>query len=69
MLHLSGGQEYDAPAGRLVLETAGKQERTVPLLMDRAYADFKTRFTALDLRFQALSFSPLPLYFIQYRHA
>jgi transposase len=51
---LSGGQEHDAPAGRLVLETADKQERTVSLLMDRAYADFKTRFTAWDLRFQAV---------------
>jgi transposase len=37
-----------------VLETVGKQERTVPLLMDGAYADFKTRFTAWDLRFQAV---------------
>jgi transposase len=40
--------------GRLLLETAGKQEITVPLLMDRAYADFKTRFTAWDLRFHAV---------------
>jgi transposase len=37
-----------------VLETAGKQETTVPVLMDRAYADFKTRYTAWDLRFQAV---------------
>jgi transposase len=35
-----------------LLETAGKQETTVPLLMDKAYADFTTRFTAWDLRFQ-----------------
>jgi transposase len=39
---------------RLVPGNAGKQEITVPLLMDRAYADFKTRFTARDLRFQAV---------------
>jgi transposase len=40
--------------GRLLLETVGKQETTVPLLMDRAYADFKTRFTAWDLCFKAI---------------
>jgi len=51
---LSGGEEHDAPAGRLLLETVGKQEITVPLLMDRAYADFKTRFTAWSLRFKAV---------------
>ena len=51
---LSGGEAHDAPSGRLLLETAGKQEAALPLLMDRAYADFKTRFTAWDLRFQAV---------------
>jgi len=51
---LSGGEEHDAPAGRLLLETVGKQECTVPVLMDRAYADFKTRFTAWDLCFKAV---------------
>ena len=51
---MSGGEEHDAPCGRLLLETAGKQETTFPLLMDRAYADFKTRFTAWDLRFHAV---------------
>jgi len=40
--------------GRLLLQTAGRQEATLPLLMDRAYADFKTRFTAWDLRFHAV---------------
>jgi len=37
-----------------LLETAGKQETAFPLLMDRAYADFKTRFTAWGLRFEAV---------------
>jgi transposase len=51
---LSGGEENDAPAGRLLLETVGKQESGVPVLMDRAYADFKTRFTAWGLCFKAV---------------
>ena len=51
---LSGGEEHDAPCGRLLLETVGKQEMVFPLLMDRAYADFKTRFTAWDLGFRAV---------------
>ena len=50
---LSGGEERNAPAGRLLLETAGRQEVSVPLLMDRAYADFKARYTAWDMGFQA----------------
>jgi len=37
-----------------LLETADKQEMAFPLLMDRAYADFKTRLTAWDLRFHAV---------------
>jgi transposase len=36
-----------------LLETAGKQETTVPVLMGRAYSDFKTRFTAWGLCFKA----------------
>jgi hypothetical protein len=43
---LSGGEEPDAPNGRLLLETVGKQENTLHVLMDKAYSDFKTRFTA-----------------------
>ena len=37
-----------------MLDTAGKQEPAVDLLMDRAYAGFKTRFTAWGLRFKAV---------------
>jgi len=51
---LSGGEENDAPSGRLLLETVGKQENSVPVLMDRAYANFKTRFTAWEMSFKAV---------------
>jgi transposase len=51
---LSGGEENNAPAGRLLLETVGKQESSVPVLMDRAYADLKTHFTAWGLCFKAV---------------
>jgi transposase len=51
---LSGGEEHDGSAGRLLLETVGKQERTVPVLMDRAYADFQMRLTAWGLCFKAV---------------
>jgi transposase len=51
---LSGGEVNDAPAGRLLFETAGKRESTVLVLMDRAYVDFKTRFTAWGLCFKAV---------------
>jgi len=37
-----------------LLETLGKQETIVPLLMDRVYADIKTRFTAWELCFHAV---------------
>jgi transposase len=50
---LSGGEEHDAPCGRLLLEAAGKQETSVPLLMDRAYSDFKTLYTAWEMHFKA----------------
>jgi transposase len=48
---LSGGGEPDAPLGRLLLETIGKLAVSVYLLMDKAYADWKTRWTAWTLRF------------------
>jgi len=51
---LSGGEAHDAPMGRLLLETVGKQNIIFQLLMDRAYADFKTRLTAWDLNFKAV---------------
>ena len=38
----------------VTFETAGKQESSVPVLMDRAYADFKTRYTAWSLYFKAV---------------
>ena len=48
---LSAGNVSDAQAGQLLLETLGKQENTVNLLMDRAYQDNKTRLTAWELKF------------------
>ena len=49
---MSGGQAHDGCEGRLVLENVGNQKTVVPLLMDRAFADMKTRLTAWELRFQ-----------------
>ena len=51
---LSAGQLHDAPQGRLLLETAGKQRTVIPLLMDRAYEDDLTRFTAQMLKFDPI---------------
>ena len=51
---LSCGNVPDSQAGRLLLETLGKQENTISLLMDRAYQDDKTRFTAWSLKFKAV---------------
>ena len=48
---LSPGQAHDAPQGRLLLETVGKQKQVTPLLMDRAFEDDLTRFTAQMLNF------------------
>ena len=51
---LSAGQAHDAPQGRLLLETVGTQKfeynyTSIPLLMDRAYEDDKTRYIAQQL--------------------
>ena len=51
---LSAGQHHDAPFGRLLMETVGKQKSCKPLLMDRAYEDDNTRLTA-----QLLGFDPV----------
>jgi hypothetical protein len=51
---LTAGNVADARAGRLLPETVGPLERTVPLLMDRAYEDDLTRLTAWQLRFKAV---------------
>ena len=48
---LSAGQDHDAPHGRNLMETVGKQDEVTPLLMDRAYEDDNTRFTAQMLKF------------------
>lgn len=50
-LILSAGQLHDAPQGRLLMETAGKQKTVTPLLMDKAYEDDYTRYIAQMLKF------------------
>jgi transposase len=51
---LGPGNAHDAPAGRILLETIGKRHEAIPLLMDRAYEDDETRYTA-----QMLNFNPV----------
>ena len=48
---LSAGQLHDAPQGRLLMETVGKQKTVTALLMDRAYEDDYTRYIAQMLKF------------------
>jgi transposase len=48
---LSPGNSHDAPQGRLLMETIGKQKNIKPLIMDRAYEDDYTRYTAQTLGF------------------
>jgi transposase len=45
---LSPGNEHDAPHGRVLMETVGKLKKQIPLVMDKAYADKLTRYTAQD---------------------
>jgi len=51
---LSAGQCHDAPEGRLLLETVGKQKYLTPLVMDRAYEDELTRYIAQMLKFEPI---------------
>ena len=51
-LILSAGQCHDAPQGRILLETVGKQETHTPLIMDKAYADDETMLVAQLLKFE-----------------
>jgi len=51
---LSAGQCHDAPEGRLLMETVGRQKTFIPLLMDRAYEDDLTRYTAFMLGFEPI---------------
>ena len=48
---LSPGNSHDAPQGRLLMETVGKQKQVKPLIMDRAYEDDETRYIAQTLGF------------------
>ena len=49
---ISGGNRHDAPQGRILMETVGKVKTPIALVMDRAYEDDLTRFTAQMLNFQ-----------------
>ena len=48
---LSAGQLHDAPQGRILMDTVGKQKTVTPLVMDRAYEDDYTRYTGQMLKF------------------
>ena len=51
---LSAGQLHDAPQGRLVMDTVGRQASRTPLIMDRAYEDDETRRLAWALNFEPI---------------
>ena len=51
-LALSAGQLHDAPQGRILIETVGKQDTVIPLIMDRAFEDEQTRYIAQMLKFE-----------------
>lgn len=48
---LSAGQAGDAPEGRALLQSLGRPNRPLHLLMDKAYEGDETRQLALDLGF------------------
>ena len=48
---LSPGQAHDAPEGRALLSRLGPPNRSLHLIMDRAYEGNETRQLALDLGF------------------
>jgi transposase len=49
---LSAGEIHDAPQGRILMDTVGKQDVVTPLVMDRAYEDDHTRYIAQTLKFE-----------------
>ena len=51
---LSAGQLHDAPQGRILMDTVGTQKIVTPLIMDKAYEDAYTRYTAQLLRFDPI---------------
>ena len=51
---LSRGQCHDAPEGRFLMETSDKPDNYIPLVMDRAYEDDLTRYTAQILNFRPI---------------
>ena len=51
---LSPGNKHDAPQGRLLMETVGRQKNVTPLIMDRAFEDDYTRYIAQTLNFKPI---------------
>ena len=51
---LSEGQVHDAPQGRILMDTIGKQKHVIPLIMDRGYEDNYTRYIAQTLNFKPI---------------
>jgi len=52
---ISSGNAHDAPQGRILLDTVGRQRYIVPLLMDKGYADNRTRYIAQTLGFEPVT--------------
>jgi len=48
---ISEGQFHDAPQGRILLETVGRQKVIIPLITDKAFEDDLTRYIAQTLGF------------------
>jgi len=48
---LSSGRRHGAPQGRILMETVGKQKRLTHLIIDKAYGDNNTLYTAQMLKF------------------
>lgn len=51
---LSAGNRHDAPNGRILMDTIGKQKNCLPLIMDGAYEDDYTRYIAQTLNFKPI---------------
>jgi len=51
---LSEGQHHDAPYGRILMDTIGKLQAVIALIMDRAYEDDYTRYIAQTLNFRPI---------------
>jgi len=46
-MHLSGGECHDGPEGRISITSIGRDDKGIPLLMDRAYEGGEARALAV----------------------